>query len=1162
MMSGLGGINENVVEHAALDYLRELGYSTLNGPMLAPDGSSPERSSYEQVLLTGRLREAIERINPTATGELIDGALLALNRAESQNALVENERVHRLLTQGVPVEHRATDGSVRTSLVWLIDWDNPLNNDWLAVNQFTIQEKGKNRRPDILIFVNGIPLGLLELKNPGSENSTLRGAWNQIQTYRRDIPSIFVPNAITVVSDGTSASMGSFTAGWEHYAPWKTIDGREVVADKPALEVLIKGVFDQTRFLDLVRSFVVFSDEPTGLVKRVAKYHQYWAVNAAVKSTIDASGPNGDRRGGVVWHTQGSGKSIEMLLYAAKMMRSSEMGNPTLVFITDRNDLDDQLFGEVFDPARILPETPRRADDRAEMRQMLNRVAGGIIFTTLQKFAPDVRGDVHTVLTDRRNVIVVADEAHRSQYGFKEGLAKNLRDALPNATYLGFTGTPIESADKSTRSVFGDYIDIYDLTRAVDDGATVRIYYESRLAKISFEPESYDDLDESVDELTEGIGDDDARSAKSRWARLEAIVGTEERLDLIADDLVNHWEKRSGELIGKAMIVTMSRRIAVDLYEKIIRLRPWWHNDDPALGKIKVVMTGSAADPQSYQPHLHSKEVRKQLKARAKNPNDELEIVIVRDMWLTGFDAPSLHTMYVDKPMQGAGLMQAISRVNRTFKDKPGGLIVDYIGIATKLREALAEYSPTDRDQAGVPIEEITAVMLEKYDIVNALLHAQPFDSNPNLPPADRLAQHATLVNFVMADPDRTKRLLDQVLALTKAFALCGAQDEARAIRNDVLMFSSVRAAILKIQNPDSGRAGSGGVELDTAIRQLVDEAVSGDEVVDVYKLAGLETPELSILSDEFLDGLASKDKPDLQRGLLQRLLNDQIKTVQRTNVVQARKFSEQLEEAINRYTNRAITTAEIMAELVELAKQMRDQQNRHEALGLSIAEAAFYDAIIVNEAAVLAMGDDTLKKIATALVSTVRSSASIDWNLKESVRAGMRANIRRLLARYDYPPDYEDRAVELILEQAELFADSTTQSSWNEAPAHSDASPKRPTPKTGLAFPTVEDARTAMDYVVRRLRADGLTLSTSEATQIRKLLTDGFQRSMAENEKRETYAESVAALTSQLIASAHSSSILEQEMPRAAEYSRPVFRQRDLVPTALASICPLWPFC
>ena len=1044
----MSNFNENVVEQAALEYFAELGYRHLHGPDIAPGEPGTERSSYEDVILWGRLRDALRRINPGTDAALIDEAVKTVLRAESQSPIDENARLHKLITEGVPVEHRGDDGPLRTTRLWLVDFDEPENNDWVAVNQFTIVENGKNRRPDVLVMVNGLPLSLLELKNPAAEHATLKSAWNQVQTYRHDIPSVFVPNAVTVISDGTSAAMSSYSGAFEHYAPWKTIEGREVVSSLPALEVLIKGVFEPKRFLDLLKNFVVFSDEtvtdkatgqPTrALVKRVAKYHQYWAVNAAVESTVQASSPDGDRRGGVVWHTQGSGKSFEMVFYASKIMRDQRMANPTLVFITDRNDLDDQLFGETFAPARILPETPVQAVTRSDLRAKLKRASGGIVFTTLQKFAPGEDGDTNPVLTDRRNVIVIADEAHRSQYGFSEtldrhgrlksGLAKHMRDALPGATYLGFTGTPIESNDKSTRAVFGDYVDVYDLTRAVEDGATVRIFYESRLAKIELSEADLAALDELADEITESVEEDTATAAKSRWSRLEAVVGAEARLDLVARDIVEHWEKRRESLFGKGMIVTMSRRIAVRLYEKIVALRPDWHSDDPAQGKIKVVMTGSASDPAEFQPHIHSKDVRKDLKLRAKNADDPLELVIVRDMWLTGFDAPSMHTMYVDKTMQGAGLMQAIARVNRTFRDKPGGLIVDYIGVFANLQNALSEYSPSDRDQAGVPIDEMVQVMLEKHDIVRGLLHGVQFDSSPELTASQRLNEYAKVLDFVMADPDRTSRFNDQVLALAKAFALAGARDEAAAIRNDVRLFTDVRAAILKIQNPDSGRGGSGAVGIDTALGQLLNEAVAADQVVDVYKLAGVDTPDLSILSDEFLNSFAEKDKPNLQMGLLHRLLNDQIRTVQRTNIVQARKFSELLDEAINRYTNRSLTTAEIIAELVKLAKQMRDDQKRHDDLGLSSAEVALYDAIAQNDSAVLEMGDETLKKIAVDVVWAVRNSVVIDWDQKESVRASMRSSVRRILAKYDYPPDAEDEAVNLVLEQAELYADSATR--------------------------------------------------------------------------------------------------------------------------------------
>jgi type I restriction enzyme R subunit len=1026
----MSGITEGVVEEACLEYLRACGYDTLFGPEIGPGGSAEERKKWDDVILLGRLRDAVARLNPALSEDSVQAVVTTVLRAESQNPLAENLRLHRFITEGVAVEHRIDDGTIRHTLAWLIDFNDPSNNDWLAVNQFTVIEHSKNRRPDVVLFVNGLPLGLFELKNPGDENATVKGAWNQLQTYRHDIPSIFTPNAICVSSDGLQAVCGPFSAGFEHFAPWKTIEGRDVVQDKPQLEVLVRGLFDPVRFLDVLRNFVVFSDQAMGLVKRVAKYHQYWAVNAAVASTIEASGPTGDRRGGVVWHTQGSGKSFEMVCYTAKIMRSTEMGNPTVVVITDRNDLDDQLFGEEFAPARILPEMPKQAATRADMRTLLDRGSGGIIFTTIQKFAPDVKGDVHPELTDRRNVVVITDEAHRSQYDFRDGYARHLRDALPNATYLGFTGTPIESTDRSTKQVFGDYIDIYDLTRAVEDGATVRIYYESHLAKVSLPEEARETLDAEVEDVTEGQEQSEAERAKSRWARIEAVVGANERLDAIAADIVKNWELRRANLVGKAMIVCMSRRICVELYGKLVALRPEWHSDDLESGVVKVVMTGSAADPQPFQQHLHSKEDLRKLKARAKNPSDALELVIVRDMWLTGFDSPSLHTMYIDKAMQGAGLMQAIARVNRTFRDKPGGLIIDYIGIAQNLKDALADYSPSDRDKAGVPIEQVVAVMLEKHDVVTGLLHGFSWASDPHLPARERMNQLAGTLNFVLGDPDRKTRYLDQVLALTKAFALAGARDEALAIRDDVRFFADIRSAIVKLDREgEPGRGGKGGsAEVDTAIAQLVSEAVAADDVIDVYAAAGIEKPELSLLSDEFLDSLSKDERPNLQMELLKRLLADQIRSLRRSNLVESRRFSEMLDTAILRYTNKTLTTAQIIAELVELAKQIREGSKRGEELGLNEAEVAFYDAVAQNDSAVLELGDEVLRQIAKDLVKTVRENTSIDWNLKESVRAALRAKVRRLLAKYDYPPDKEARAVQLVLEQAELFASEETE--------------------------------------------------------------------------------------------------------------------------------------
>lgn len=1033
--------NESTIEQAALQWLQEIGYHTGFAPDQARVGF--EREEASETVLWKQVENALQRLNPNTTPRERAEALKRIQRAESQDLVHENYRYHTLMTQGVSVETKNTDGHPTTKLLRLIDFDNPANNNWLALNQFTIIENGHNRRPDILIFLNGLPAGLMELKNPADAHATMRGAWNQIQTYRAEIPSVFIPNVVSIISDGTSAAMSSFTGGFEHYAPWKTIDTPQVVTNQPSLKTLIYGVFEPTRFLDILRNFVVFSDEFTTdpntgqrgktLIKRVAKYHQYWAVNAAVESTVQASSPTGDRRGGVVWHTQGSGKSFEMVFYTAKLMRDPRMANPTLIFITDRNDLDDQLFGEVFTPARILPETPKQASGRDDLRALLNRASGGIIFTTIQKFAPGTDGDTNPTLSERHNVVVVADEAHRSQYGFetsldaaghlKTGFAKHMRDALPGATFLGFTGTPIETDDRSTRSVFGDYIDIYDLTRAVADGATVKIFYESRLARIDLSDEALENSETLIKEATDGDTSDAPEKAKSKWSQLEALVGADKRLDAIAADIVEHWEARRETMHGKAMIVTMSRRIAVDLYERIVALRPEWHSDDLDKGKVKVVMTGAASDPASFQPHLHSKEERRALKLRATNPDDELELVIVRDMWLTGFDSPSMHTMYVDKPMRGAGLMQAIARVNRRFKDKPGGLIVDYIGLFSNLQEALSTYSPSDRQQAGVPVDELIAVMNEKYDVVKGILASVPYDTSGNKTPAELLEQFNRIVDYVLSDESITKRFLDQVLALHKAYALVSSHEEAKEIADDVALFVAVRANCLKMRDPLDGSSGSGANNLDTVLAQLVNESVVADKVVDIYQMAGVEKPELSLLSDEFLDSLKETDKPNLQVKLLQKLLSDEIHTRQRKNLAKSREFSAMLESAVKRYTNRSITTAEMIAELVAMAKDFRESDKRSTELGLTEDEVALYDAIIQNDSAIMEMGDETLKTIARELHKTIQRSATIDWTVKESVRAGMRAQIRRLLAIHGYPPDKQDEAIKTVIEQAEHLA-------------------------------------------------------------------------------------------------------------------------------------------
>ena len=1039
--------DEETVENAALDHLRQLGYQTLHGPDIAPDTAAAERENWSETILTGRLRAAVARLNPTASADQQVQAVKRFLRTEHQDLIAENMRRHKFLLEGVPVTY-SDGGHQRTKRLKLVDYADPIANDWLAVNQFTVIEH-RDRRPDIVIFLNGIPVAVFELKSPSAQAASLKSAWNQIQTYRDEIPSLFTTNAVTVISDWSTARMATFTAGFEHYAPWKTIDGTETVPGSDSLDVLLAGVFQPARFLDLMAHFIVFSDETTSTetgqaksitVKRVAKYHQYWAVNKAVESVAAAGSPDGDKRGGVVWHTQGSGKSFEMVFFAGKIMTDPRMGNPTLVFLTDRQDLDNQLYEEVFAPASVLPERPIQAETREGLRDKLRRTSGGIIFTTLQKFGGNVEGD--RLLTDRRNVVVIADEAHRSQYGLETtftkdgqlrgGLAKYMRDALPNATYLGFTGTPIESTDKSTKAVFGDYIDVYDLSRAVDDGATVKIFYESRLAKIGLDKDDLEEVDKLADQAVGEAEETEAQKAKNRWARLEAVVGSDARLDLVAADIVTHWEARRAELAGKAMIVTMSRRIAVELYNKITALRPDWHSNDLTEGRVKVVMTGSASDPATFQPHLYGKKQRNQLKARAKNPADPLELVIVRDMWLTGFDSPSMHTMYVDKTMQGAGLMQAIARVNRRYRDKTGGLIVDYIGIFTRLQDALAEYSPSDRDTTGVPIEEMVAVMQEKYEVVTAMLHGVEHRVTPEMSDAERISVYQNVMNHVLeqgadgtpSDKSLTDRFLDETLALIRAFALCGATDEAANIRDDVALLTAVRTAILKFQAPESGDGGSGAVDMDTAIGQIVNEAITADKVIDIYGFEGREKPELSLLDEEFLNRLAAqKDKEHIHLAMLRKLLNDEIKTVRRTNVVTGKKFSEMLDSAVKKYTNQALTAAEVIAELVKVAKEMKSQQQRAQDLNLSIGELAFYDALTQNGAAVTEMGDQKLRDITVDLVHSVQNSVTIDWHSRDSVKAGMRSKLRRLLAIHGYPPDHQEQAIELVLEQAQLTA-------------------------------------------------------------------------------------------------------------------------------------------
>jgi len=1039
-------LSESAVEALLLSQLQDLGYALATDAEIGPDGTAPEREAYGDVLLLPRLQAAIDRFNPHIPQEARQDALKQVVAAGSPSLVEENRRLHKLLVEGVQVEFYAEDGGIRGDTVWLVDFDDPAGNDWVASGQFTVVENGINRRPDVVVFLNGIPIAVIELKNPGGEQATLQSAFNQLQTYKAQIPSLFRTNAVLVISDGLQARVGSLTANIERFMPWRTTDGADVApTHQPQLPVLVEGVFEQRRFLDLIRDFTVFGNVDSGVVKIIAGYHQYHAVRHAVAQTLTATRPEGDRRVGVIWHTQGSGKSLLMAFYAGQLVRLPELENPTIVVITDRNDLDDQLFGTFAMCADLIRQTPIQANSREDLQKALNRASGGVIFTTIQKFAPEA-GAAYPVLTERRNVVVIADEAHRSQYGFRArverktgeiayGFAKHMRDALPNASFIGFTGTPIEKDDVNTPAVFGEYIDIYDISRAVEDGATVPIYYESRLARIELPEDEKPKIDAEVEELTEEEAESEQERLKRKWSAIEALVGSQKRLELIAGDLVQHFEDRVAALDGKAMVVCMSRRICIALYREIVALRPEWHSDDDNAGIVKIVMTGSASDPEDWQPFIGNKARRDLLAKRAKDPSDPLKLVLVRDMWLTGFDAPSMHTMYIDKPMRGHGLMQAIARVNRVFRDKPAGLVVDYIGIAQNLKEALGQYSPGDRDKTGIDEAEAIAMLQEKYDVVAAMYHGFDYHTGLGGTAKERLATLAGAIEWVLArqheaagrettDDGRRRahrRYQDAMLALSKAFALAGASDEAREIRDEVGFFQAVRSALVKAQD----KGGRAGADREFAIAQLVNRAVISTEIVDILQAAGLKTPDISILSDEFLAEVREMDKPNLALQALQKLLNDEIRSRSRSNVVETKKFSERLEAAIARYHTNALSTVEILQELIQLAKDIRQAHQRGEAEGLTADEIAFYDALAENESAVEVMGDDQLKVIAHELLAKLKSNVTVDWSHRESARARMRVLVKRILRQYGYPPDLQDAAVQTVLAQAEALSAS-----------------------------------------------------------------------------------------------------------------------------------------
>jgi type I restriction enzyme R subunit len=1039
---------ESEVEEAALAWLAGLGWEVAPGADFLPDAGKGWRDGVGEVVLPGVLRGALRRLNPALPDEAIEDAFRKITRPEGPTLVTRNRSFHRMLRDGVTVEVRQADGTIRGAQAAVVDFENVGRNAWLAVNQLTVVEAKHHRRPDVVLFVNGLPLAVVELKNAADESATVWSAFQQLQTYKAEIPSLFSFNEVLLVSDGVQARLGTLTADKERFMPWKTITGEGLApAGMPELQVVLEGAFEKKRFLNLVRHFIVFEEaEGAEPAKKVAGYHQFHAVNVAVEETLRASragvaseskatgvyssnrmpgGEAGDRRVGVVWHTQGSGKSLTMAFYAGRVIAEPAMENPTIVVLTDRNDLDDQLFGTFARCQELLRQPPAQAQDRSDLRARLRVDSGGVVFTTIQKVLPEEKGDRLPALSERRNIVVIADEAHRSQYDFIDGYARHLRDALPHASFIGFTGTPVELTDKNTRAVFGDYISVYDIQRAVEDGATVPIYYEGRLAALELDEREKPRIDPDFEEVTEGEEADRKERLKSRWAQLEAIVGAKKRVDLVAKDLVGHLEKRLEALDGKAMVVCMSRRICVDLYAAIRKLRPEWHADDDAGGGMKVVMTGSASDPLDWQGHIRNKQRREELAKRFRDPGDPFRLVIVRDMWLTGFDAPSLHTMYVDKPMRGHGLMQAIARVNRVFRDKPGGLVVDYLGLAQELKQALASYTQSGgTGRTALDQSEAVAVLLEKHEVCCALFHRFDWSRWACGTAPERLALLPAAQEHVLAQRDGKARLLQVVRELSQAFALAVPHAEALRIRDDVAFFQAIRAVLAK---------GAAGVqrteeEMEHAIRQLISRAVASAEVVDIFAAAGLKKPDISVLSDEFLAEVRDLPQRNLAVELLQKLLKGEIKSRSKRNVVQARSFSAMLEEAIRRYQNRAVETAQVIEELIRLAKEMKEAAERGEALGLNEDEVAFYDALETNDSAVKVLGEPTLRTIARELVEVVRKNVTIDWRIRENVRAQLRVVVKRVLRKYGYPPDKQEKATQTVLEQAEVLSEAWTE--------------------------------------------------------------------------------------------------------------------------------------
>lgn len=1078
-------ITENSIEEFAIELLEKLGYESVYGPDIAPDGETPERESYEQVLLIDRLRKALKRINRNMPADVLEDAIKEIRRIHSPELLTNNETFHRFLTEGIPVSKRV-EGDDRGDLVWLIDFKNPYNNDFLVVNQFTVVENNHTKRPDIVLFVNGIPLVVIELKNAADENASIRSAFRQIETYKSLIPTLFIYNGFVVISDGLEAKAGTISSGFSRFMAWKSSDGKiEASHLVSQLETLIEGMLNKETLIDLMRHFIVFEktkkeDPETGIitintVKKMAAYHQYYAVNRAVESTLRAAGyilpealdktlpellegsyvnespesyglagvkkqPVGDRKGGVVWHTQGSGKSLSMVFFTGKIVL--EMDNPTVVVITDRNDLDDQLFDTFAASRQLLRQEPVQAEDRNHLKELLKVGSGGVVFTTIQKFQPD-EGNVYELLSDRENIVVIADEAHRSQYGFKAktiddknekgevigkktvyGFAKYLRDALPNATYLGFTGTPIENTDVNTPAVFGNYVDIYDIAQAVEDGATVRIYYESRLAKVNLSEEGkalVDELDKELDQ--EDLTDN--QKAKAKWTQLEALVGSENRVNQIAKDIIEHFEQRQTVFEGKGMIVTMSRRIAVDLYEAIIKLRPEWHSNELNKGVVKVVITSASSDGPKISAHHTTKEQRRMLADRMKNPDDELKLVIVCDMWLTGFDVPCLHTLYIDKPMKGHNLMQAIARVNRVYKDKPGGLVVDYLGIASDLKKALSFYA--DSGGKGDPTilqEQAVELMLEKLEVVSNMYYGFNYEEYFEADTSKKLSIILAAEEHILGLEDGRKRYINEVTALSKAFAIAVPHEQAMDVKDEIAFFQAVKARLVKFDSSDTGKTDE---EMETTIRQVIDKALVTEPVIDVFDAAGLKKPDISILSEEFLMELKGMEHKNVALEVLKKLLNNEIKSRAKKNLVKSKTLREMLENTIKKYHNKILTAAEVIEELISLSKEIVEMDKEAKAMGLSDFEYAFYTAVASNDSARELMQKDKLRELAVALTETIRQNATIDWTIKESAKAKLKVSVKRLLRKYGYPPDMQMLATETVLKQAEMIANELT---------------------------------------------------------------------------------------------------------------------------------------